>query len=110
MATNADPAQERIEIPARSTVIGVDGAGNVHYLGNRVTADGIPIYVEETDGNREVFDLRETPCWDDDDHEDPIDAWIAAVERKHGDWDRVEYGRSLVAVLGEAVEPEVSNA
>lgn len=109
MATNAHRGKERIEIPSRSTVIGVDADGSIHRLGNRVAAEGIPVYVTHEDGELEVFDLTETPCYDHPDYDDPVEAWIAHVEHKRGDWARVEYGRSLVDVLGDTVAPEVAD-
>jgi hypothetical protein len=99
MTTNADTTQECIAIPPRATVVGVDGDGATHYLGNRVTAEGIPVYVEHDDGSREMFDLVETPCYDHPDYEDPVEAWIAHVRATVGEWGRVEYGRGLVEVL-----------
>jgi hypothetical protein len=103
MATNDDPTQNSIAIPARSTVLGVDGDGSTHYLGNRVTAEGIPVYVEHADGEREVYDLTETPCFDAPAYDDPVEAWIDHVEATRGAWDRIEYGRSLVDVLAAEV-------
>ncbi len=103
MATNAHRGKERIEIPSRSTVIGVDGDGSTHHLGNRVTAAGIPVYVEHTDGSREVYDLAETPCVGHPDYDDPVEAWIAHVRATCGDWDHVGYGRTLAEMAAAEV-------
>jgi hypothetical protein len=105
MTTNADTTQECIAIPPRATVVGVDGDGSTHHLGNRVTAGGIPVYVEHADGSREVYDLTETPCVGHPDYTDPVKAWIAHVRATCGEWDHVGYGKPLaemaVAEVGD---------
>lgn len=85
-------------VPERATCIGIDADGARHYLGNRITSDGIPVFV--VDDGVTTFDLSTTPCADADDE---IAAWIGHVERKRGEWQRIEYGKSALAVLADAL-------
>jgi hypothetical protein len=96
-----DPSADRIVVPAYAVSLGVDGEGATHYLGNRVTNDGLPVYVEAPTGEVDVYDLAETPCWSCD---DPVEAWIDHVADKRGDWESVTYGDSLVEMLAEGLE------
>ena len=110
MSTNTSTGQkssgtkrstEPTTIPDRSGLIGIDAEGARHYLGNRVTHDGVPVYVKETDGSIEEWDLTETPCTQCD---DVVEGWIDHVERKRGEWRRVVYNQPLAMTLVEAVE------
>jgi len=96
-----DPSADRTVIPPRAVSLGVDGEGATHYLGNRVTNDGLPVYVEAPTGEVDVYDLAETPCWDADDE---VQAWIDHVEAKRGAWERETYGDSLVEMLADGLE------
>jgi hypothetical protein len=100
MTTDDPTTQERIAIPARSSVIGTDADGARHHLGNRIAAEGFPVYVAHPDGEIEYFDLEETPCADADDE---VKAWIDHVEAKRGPWQSIEYDRPLAAVAAEEV-------
>ena len=89
-------------IPDSAGLIGVDATGARHYFGNRVTSDGIPVFVKDPDGIK-TFDLTETPCTKAD---DVVEAWIDHVERKRGEWRRVVYNQPLAVMLMECVEVE----
>lgn len=101
MSTYEMTTEDCIAIPPRASTLGVDGDGAVHYIGNRVTSSGIPVFVEEADGSVDVFDLSETPCADRDDE---VAAWIEHVAEKRGAWDVVTYDRSLVELLTDSVD------
>jgi hypothetical protein len=89
-------------IPDSAGLIGLDATGARHYLGNRVTRDGIPVFVEDDDDIK-TFDLTETPCTKAD---DVVEAWIDHVERKRGVWRRVVYNQPLAVTLAQRVEVE----
>ena len=91
-------------VPARAVSIGVDGEGATHYLGNRIVHDeALPVFVEEStgEGEVEVYDLAETPCWSADDE---VEAWIEHVEAKRDGWESETYDEGLVEQLGGRVE------
>lgn len=89
-------------VPDSAALIGTDAEGATHYLGNRITADGIPVFVEGGDGI-ETFDLSETPCTQAD---DVVEAWIDHVERKRGEWERIVYNQPLAVTLVESLGGE----
>lgn len=98
---SAEQSTGSTTVPDKFSLIGVDGEGATHYLGNRVTHEGVPVYVEKTDGSVVEWDLTETPCAECD---DIVEGWINHVERKRGTWERLVYGQSLGETLVEAVE------
>ncbi len=100
--TNRSTDTETATIPDGAALIGVDAEGAFHWLGNRVTHDGVPVYVED-DGDVEVWDLTETPCTK---AEDIVEGWISHVERKRGTWARKVYNQPLAVTLAERVEVE----
>lgn len=97
MATNARNAENSIEqIPASAGLVGVDGDGDRHYVGNPVTDGTIRIYVKGDDGV-EAYDLAETPCIEQD---DAVEAWIQHVARHRG-WEHIAYERPAAQRLAE---------
>ena len=101
MSTEYAKTEDCIDVPAGAAAIGVDAEGAIHWLGSRVTNDGLPVFVEESDGEIDVYDLAETPCWD---AEDPVKAWIHHVQDKRGDWESVTYDASLTTLLATSME------
>jgi len=93
-------------VPAGAALIGIDAEGARHYLGNRITHDGVPVYVDAGD-TVETFDLAETPCITQD---DAVEAWLDHVERKRGPWTTVVYNQPLGAMLATALEQQAGGA
>lgn len=84
--------------PRDASEIGVDGEGATHHLGLRSAHEGLPVFVKETTGAVDVYDLAETPCWSCD---DPVEAWIDHVKAKRGEWESETYGDTLVDMLAD---------
>ena len=100
--TNSTAERSTDTVPRGAALIGIDAEGARHYLGSRVTNDGVPVYVQdETDV--ETFDLTETPCKTQD---DIVEAWIDHVENKRGEWTTIVYNQPLGAMLATALEAE----
>lgn len=101
MAATSTPSQKKTaELRGKASLIGIDGAGDRHYVVAPTVADGRPVLVETGDGVEEI-DLEDTPCVEQD---DAIDAWIDHVERKRGAWEYIAYGRPTHELVAAAVE------
>jgi hypothetical protein len=87
--------------PRDASEIDVDGEGATHHLGLRSAHEGLPVFVGDTTGAVEVYDLAETPCWG---CADPVEAWIDHVAEKRGKWETETYDEGLVETLAASVE------
>jgi len=96
-ATNATQKSSTESIPASAGLVGVDGNGDRHYVGNPVTDGTICIYVKSDDGVA-THDLAETPCIE---QPDAVEAWIQHVARHRGEWEYIAYERPVAQRLAE---------
>lgn len=101
MSTYGTTTEGSTAIPRHAASIGIDGEAATHYLENRITNDGLLVFVEEVTGEVGAYDLAETPCLGCG---DPIEAWIGHVAKKRGEWERETSNEGLIETLTAGLE------